>query len=94
MYGALLLSKKTGKITQEEYQEAVDGIAAFGLPRMAEGLDAADVLLATKSDKKMAGGRIHFVILEAVGRAAIKTDVTDDMLLDAIRDVLRSEERS
>ena len=46
--------------------------------------DEEAVLTATKSDKKMSGNKIKFVILNEVGNAAIYRDFTDQDLLEAI----------
>ena len=56
----------------------------------ALGYDAKEVLYNTKSDKKMVGGKIKFVILQEIGKAAIDTNFTDDELLEAIRVVTNS----
>lgn len=58
--------------------------AAYGLPNRVDGLSAEKVLEATKSDKKVAGGRVRFILLEVVGQAVIDDTVTDNELLGAI----------
>ena len=46
-----------------------------------------DILTATKSDKKMQGGRIKFVLTTEIGRAEIYRDVTDEELMLGINEV-------
>ena len=43
-----------------------------------------NILLASKSDKKMQGDRIRFVILDAIGQADTYLDFVDDDLREAI----------
>ena len=46
-----------------------------------------DVLLATKSDKKMQGGKIKFILIDEVGKAEVYKDITDEELLDGIKEI-------
>jgi 3-dehydroquinate synthetase len=39
-------------------------------------------------DKKVAAGAIHWVLLEDVGRAIIRSDVPEDIVGDVVREVL------
>lgn len=52
-----------------------------------KGLDSKEILLATKSDKKMVGERIKFILLSAVGSACIYKDLTDAMILEGIHTI-------
>ena len=56
----------------------------FDLPITVDGLSSADILAATKSDKKMERGKIRFVLLKAIGHAVIDDTVTDEELSEAI----------
>ena len=49
-----------------------------------DGLDPARVLAATKSDKKMDGGSIKFILLRKPGEAFVDRTVSEAELLDAI----------
>lgn len=46
-----------------------------------------DVLLATKSDKKMQGGIIKFILTKRVGEADIYRDISDEELMIGINEV-------
>ena len=46
--------------------------------------DPKEILKLSKSDKKMDGGRIRFILLKKVGKAVIDTAVTDEEILNAI----------
>lgn len=59
-------------------------IAACGLPERAPGLDAAAILDATRSDKKVRGGTVRWVLLEAIGRAVTRDDVPEAVVREAV----------
>lgn len=88
MHGALYLSKERALLSEEDYQEALSVISSFSLPTFAPGYVVEDVLLATKTDKKMVGGQIKFVLLDAIGNAITDTSVTEQELRNAIAEVV------
>jgi 3-dehydroquinate synthase len=47
-------------------------------------MDAVEIVSATKSDKKMEGDHVKFILLDGLGCAKIYKDVTDDEMLRAI----------
>ena len=49
------------------------------------GLDPEQLLLTTKSDKKMDAGSIRFILLRQVGEAFVDRSVSEEELLDAAR---------
>ncbi len=62
-------------------------IAAAGLPVAAPGFAPEAMLSAMGMDKKVIGGRLRLVLLEALGRAVITADVPRDLLLSVLSDV-------
>ncbi len=84
MHGAAYLSLKNHGITQNEYQDILNTIQSFGLPISIQNYVPDEILAATKSDKKMDGANIKFVILEHIGEAVVNKTYTDEALLDAI----------
>lgn len=85
------LSWKKGWISKEEYGEIKEQLQAFALPVKVQGLGKEEVLKTTKSDKKMAGGQIRFILLRAWGDAVIDTTLTDEELLEGIQSILTEE---
>ena len=86
---ALYLSHKLGKISTEDLKEGIQTLTDFGLPVSVDPGDfpqmtTENILLASKSDKKMQGDRIRFVILDAIGQADTYLDFVDDDLREAI----------
>ena len=85
LIAAAAISHERGLISTEELYEIRDVCFAFGLPIFADGINDNEILRLTKSDKKMAGGQIRFILLKEIGKAFIATDVTDEELLAGIR---------
>ena len=46
------------------------------------------MLAATKKDKKMEQGQIKFILMDGIGKSFIDKNVTDEELLQAIREIL------
>lgn len=80
---------KRGLISQEDLDDMKALLETYNLPTFAEGLDKDKVFETTKSDKKMIGNHIKFVLLEGVGNGIVVEDVSDDELRFAIDKVVR-----
>ena len=89
---AAQISKNRKLLTEEEYHEILNGCRLFDLPVTVKGLDPQQVLSATKNDKKMEQGQIKFILLKKVGKAVIDTTVTDEDILNAVREIFFSDE--
>lgn len=89
---AAYISWKRDLLTTEEFFEIRDMMVGFDLPISIEDLDPADVVAATKLDKKMENGTVKFVLLKAIGKAFITKDVTDQEMTDAINFLLMMEQ--
>ncbi len=89
---AAYLSWKRGLLSMEEYYEIRDMFVPFYLPISVDGIDPREVLELTKSDKKMAAGKIRFVLLKKIGKAVLDDTVTEEELLAAIDEIHFSEE--
>ncbi|MCR5667150.1 MAG: 3-dehydroquinate synthase [Eubacterium sp.] len=87
---AAYLSMKLGDITSADYEEIKRVFASFSLPITIQKspVSAADILSATKSDKKMEAGKIKFILLHAIGDAYITKELTDDEIVKSIESVL------
>ena len=92
MVAAAYLSWKHNWLSMEEYYEVRDMFVPFNLPISIDSIDPGEILRLTKSDKKMEGGQIKFVLLKKVGKAVIDKNVTDEELMDAIREIYFSDE--
>ena len=76
----------------EEYYEIRDMFVPFYLPISIDELDVEEVVRLTKSDKKMEGNTIKFILLKKVGKALIDRTVTDDEIRDAIKEINFTED--
>ena len=81
---AAKISQMKGKITKEEVQDIEDIFAQFDMNGDIKELSTEEIIKTTKSDKKMVGDKIKFVLLNAVGEAYIDMSVTDEEMADAL----------
>ncbi len=88
---AAIISRNKGLITQE----AVNTIASYILkeyslpkPKISDA-DIDRIISITHSDKKAVGSYIKFILLDSIGNAIIRTDVSDDDMKDALTEYLR-----
>ncbi len=89
---AAYISWKKGRIEMEEYYEIRDMFVPFQLPISADDLDVDRIVALTKSDKKMDGGHIRFVLLDGIGQAALDETVTDEEISSAVEELNFKEE--
>ncbi len=86
---ASYLSKEQKNLSVEELSMIEETLAYFGLQTRVEGLLAEDILSATKSDKKMVGSQVKFILLKTPGEAYIYKELTDEQILAGISYVLK-----
>ncbi|MCR5415338.1 MAG: 3-dehydroquinate synthase [Pseudobutyrivibrio sp.] len=88
MVCASYLSEKLGYITDSEVSDIIETIKLYDLPITVDNLYSDDILEASKSDKKMNGKKIKFIVLKSIGQADSYMDFTDEDLINAIEKVL------
>ena len=89
---AAFISWKHELLTMDEYYEIRDMFVPFNLPISIDSINTEEVLRLTKSDKKMEAGQIKFILLKKVGKAVVDTTVTDEDILNAIKEIYFSDE--
>lgn len=72
------ISVKKGKITEAESRDIQKTFQEFDLWKSFKDLNPEEIIQTTKSDKKMVGKRIKFVLLQSVGEAYLDLDVTEE----------------
>ena len=81
---AAAVSMNKGLISKEIFEDIRQTFIDFRLPVTVSGVLPEDVLSATKSDKKMDGGRVKFILLENIGNAYIDREVSDEEILKGV----------
>lgn len=91
---AAYLSLKKGFLSKEEYMQVLTESNAFHLPVKVSGLSCEDILMTTKSDKKMDKGHIRFILLQGCGNAVIDTSLSDEDLTEAITEICKENKEA
>jgi 3-dehydroquinate synthase len=73
-----------GLLTEAERQRIVGVIRKAGLPVGGMTLDVKQVVDAMIYDKKVAAGKVRFVLLDGIGRAVIRDDVPPNLVAAAV----------
>ena len=86
-YGMLAAGKLSTQISnfQFQYFELLqDTIQKLPLPILPE-FDPNDILKIMQNDKKVKDGKLHFVLLEEIGKAVIVDDVKEKTIINAMK---------
>lgn len=88
---ASIISRNKGLISKSDCEDIVDFISSeFHLPELKLNDEDIDKIInLTHSDKKAVGNTIKFVLLDKIGNAIIRTDVTDEDMKQAIEEFLK-----
>jgi 3-dehydroquinate synthase len=79
------VSRRVGRIDAGVVGRLRAVVAGAGLPVEAPALGFERWKSLMGRDKKVQGGAIRFILLDALGRASITTDVPDEVLRDVLR---------
>jgi 3-dehydroquinate synthase len=90
MMGAAMISQRLGLISRDivEKQKAV--LQKFGLPADCSDIDSAKILQAIELDKKVKRNKVRWVLLEGIGKTAIRDDLPKELAPQIIRELIRS----
>lgn len=89
---AAFISYKRNMIKMEEYYEIRDMFVPFNLPISVDNIEPSEIVKLTKADKKMEAGKIKFILLQKIGKAVIEDTVTEEEILEAVKEIYFSEE--
>ena len=84
MMGAARIGNGMGLMSDGEVERQRSVLAAYGLPLSAPSVDQGSVLEAMRSDKKVAGGAIRWVLLDGIGNAITRNDVPAELVDDVL----------
>jgi len=76
-------------LTGADVERQTEALRSFGLPlKGPAGIDQAEVRSAMDLDKKVAGKRINWVLLDGIGNAVSRNDVPEDVVRESMAAVL------
>ena len=78
------LSVRAGSLRREDAERVKTLIARAGLPVQGPKLAPERYLELMQVDKKAAGGKVRFILLEALGRAVLSGDVDTRLVAESI----------
>src|SRR5690606_24915623 len=85
---AARLSRALGLVGEDVVARVEATVAAHGLPvRLREPIAGDALVAAMAQDKKVRAGRLRFVVLEAIGRAATRDEVDIEVVRTVWREV-------
>ena len=84
MVMAAELSVRAGSLRREEAERIKTLIERAGLPVRGPALPMETYLELMRVDKKAAGGKTHFVLLESLGRAVLRGDLAPGLIRESI----------
>jgi 3-dehydroquinate synthase len=85
------LSRRLGRISEQDVARTRRLFERAGLPVIAPNLGAEKYLQLMGLDKKVVGGKIRFVLLEAIGRATVTGDVPEELLRQTLAACVKHE---
>ncbi len=88
MMGAAKLSQRLGLLSPAivERQQAL--LQRFGLPISFSKIDLLDIIKAMELDKKTRGKAIRWVLLQDIGKTVIRSNVSQQDVLDVLRELI------
>lgn len=90
--GAAYISWKKELLSMDEYYEIRDMFVPFNLPISVEAIEPEEILQLTKSDKKADNQGIKFVLIKKIGKAIIDRTVTDEEIINAVKELIYTDE--
>jgi 3-dehydroquinate synthase len=84
MVMAAELSVRAAGLARGEAERVRALVERAGLPTAGPALPAERLLELMRVDKKAAGGRLRFVLLEAIGKASVRGDIDESLVRAAI----------
>ena len=87
MMAAAHISRELEMLSHKAVERQKAILNAYGLPTSADGLDANALTEAMKLDKKVVGKRARWILLDRLGHAVVRDDVSADVIQKAIAEI-------
>ncbi|MDY6834019.1 MAG: 3-dehydroquinate synthase [Chloroflexota bacterium] len=84
MMGAGEISKQSGLLSDDSVIRQKEILERFGLPVSCPGIDPKAIMKAMEMDKKVRGKKLRWVLLNYLGKATVKEDVSLKVVSDTI----------
>jgi 3-dehydroquinate synthase len=83
-----MISQRLGHLEKSEYEQIVSLIQHFDLPTtIPENYRTGEILAFMARDKKVCHGRLHFVLIEKIGRCFVTPNVPQDAVEAALEEI-------
>jgi 3-dehydroquinate synthase len=83
MIAAGWISKKIGIFEQSKFLRLENLLKKLNIQSNFKKVEKDNLLKAIARDKKVKSGKVHFVLLEDIGKTTIRNDVSDDVIMEA-----------
>lgn len=81
MAAAARLAVLTGHLAAEQAEKIIDVLKAYGMPvEIPKDLDRHTLKKYLQADKKVVGGKVHYVLPTAIGSTCITADVGEELV--------------
>ena len=84
MIGAAFISNQLGMLSNHDLERQRNLLEALSLPISFRSIDKRAIIEAISRDKKMSAGAINWVLLNRIGEAVTRNDVSEQLLLNAL----------
>ena len=84
MVGAACISRDLGLVDGEKVERVLRLLRALRLPSRADGCTVENMYAAIFHDKKTINGKVNWVLMEDIGRVAVRNDVPEDIVKRAM----------
>lgn len=86
------ISHKRDMLSLDEYLEIRDMFVPFNLPITIENIEIDSILTIVKATALNANGHYDFILLKKIGKAVIDSNVTEEEIKEALREIIFTEE--
>ena len=83
MIAAGWISEKIGILDKKKFLRLENLLKRLDIKSEFNTIKGKDLLNAIAKDKKVKGGKIHFVLLEDIGKTVIRSDISEDIIVKA-----------
>lgn len=88
MVGAAMVGRALGILPPEAVEQHRKVLKTFGLPVSCAAVRPQSVLAAMELDKKVKGKAVRWVLLEGIGRPAVREDVPGEVVAGVLEELL------